>query len=292
MSIEKPNGPMRLNSTQFPNILIDSIMPLCSPAVWKLLSVVVRQTYGWHKNFDNISLSQLELKSGLSNSGVRTSLDTLKESGLLIRGPMNEHGWAYKVDMDCDLDKAGFVLSGVSLKDSGGVSEKQGGVFLRNTDGCLLETEGVSLSDTTKETTKETVSKERVGAPPADDFKSGITIPMAATALCHDLSFSGTLMLNIAHSTIESVIRHSPEKTPYDVRTELAALYQEYQASAVHVKVSAKNWLSEGIYNRPEKWRKVPVSNGNGSSKGQTPPATEFLKEQRERREKAQSERK
>lgn len=282
MAIEKSSEPMVLNSTQFPNILLDAIMPLCSPAVWKLLCVIVRQTYGWHKSFDTISLSQLEKKTGLSDRGVRNSIETLKEAGLLIRGPINEHGWSYKIDVNCDLDHAGFILAGVELSSRGGE--------LSSREGWNSVPLGVELSSRTKETTKETI-KRNVPAPPAGD-KNQITSQMAGRAFCEELGFSGALMAQVAHDSIDSYIRHNPGKNPEESRDDLVALWKDYQASGLHVKVGALKWLTEGLYHHPEKWRK-PAVNGNGkppAKKAETPSVLPMLEEMRKKRERAQAE--
>ncbi len=53
-------GVRRPDYTQFPDELLDDIMPYLSGAEWKVLSYIVRKTFGWKKQYDYISTSQLE----------------------------------------------------------------------------------------------------------------------------------------------------------------------------------------------------------------------------------------
>lgn len=228
------------------------------------------------------SVEEMEEETGLSYKEQLRLRKSLSMMGLLEeKYERDSHNLYFKVNAD-ELDSRGEHMTfGHMPKSDQAPAQREGGTLPK------------VISYKEAEITQENTQTKTVSAPSADDFKNGITIPMAAMALCDDLRFSGTLMLNIAHSTIESVIRHNPEKTPYDVRVELAALYQEYQASGLHVKASAKNWLSEGLYNRPEKWRKPAASNGNGrqpAKKSETPSVVPFLEEIRKKREAAQAE--
>ena len=51
--IESPNG------TIFPDGLIDQVMPFLSPAEWKVCTYIIRRTFGWKKESDDISLDQI-----------------------------------------------------------------------------------------------------------------------------------------------------------------------------------------------------------------------------------------
>ncbi len=88
------------NTTQYPNWLMDQAMCLLSGTEWKVLSYIVRHTYGWRKTADAISVSQIcdgngktdddghlvERGTGLSRKTVVTALKVLYDyGGLLIR---------------------------------------------------------------------------------------------------------------------------------------------------------------------------------------------------------------
>lgn len=47
------------NSTMTPSVYFDKIMPLLTPAEWKVLSYLIRRTYGFRKDRDRVSLSQI-----------------------------------------------------------------------------------------------------------------------------------------------------------------------------------------------------------------------------------------
>ena len=78
-------GMIHANSTPVPNCLFDSILPTLKPAELKILLIIIRQTYGWidprfpkkRKQFDWISQSQFQHKTGLSRKAVSTGLASL-----------------------------------------------------------------------------------------------------------------------------------------------------------------------------------------------------------------------
>lgn len=85
------------NSTQIPDVILDQWMAELSGAEFKVLLYVARRTYGFGKESDNISLTQLasgirrkdgtslDRGTGLSRSGVKAACNGLIEKGLLIR---------------------------------------------------------------------------------------------------------------------------------------------------------------------------------------------------------------
>ena len=89
------------NYTQIPNVLLDNIH-VYTPAQWKVICVVARRTFGWHKRMDRISLSQIASASGLSRQGVINAVQQLLESGVLVR-ETNDHGAGYLYGFDIQL---------------------------------------------------------------------------------------------------------------------------------------------------------------------------------------------
>ena len=51
---------------RLPNDWIDRAMPTMTPAEWMIATVILRQTIGWHKQRDAISLTQFQQRSGLA----------------------------------------------------------------------------------------------------------------------------------------------------------------------------------------------------------------------------------
>jgi hypothetical protein len=100
------------NTTQVPNIFLDRVMPAATEAVFKLLMCVARQTYGWRKEWDAISITQLEKLTGLSNRSVIDNMAILRDAGLVVRrsGEKPEWGMEHALNLECDFDKAVVFL--------------------------------------------------------------------------------------------------------------------------------------------------------------------------------------
>lgn len=73
------------NTASIPNILFDYWMEKLSPAEFKVLMCIARKTYGWRKNHDYISLSQIEKMTGLSRKGVVKNINSLTKYNLIIK---------------------------------------------------------------------------------------------------------------------------------------------------------------------------------------------------------------
>ena len=70
--------------TQFSNAALDEVLPIVSPSLWKIVSVITRQTRGYHKVWDNLSLTQLTEKSGLSRPTVIKAVKEGTELGIIL----------------------------------------------------------------------------------------------------------------------------------------------------------------------------------------------------------------
>lgn len=92
--------------TQTPDAIFDELLPDLSEAELKVLLYIVRRTFGFKKDADNISLRQLSIGittkdgrvldrgTGLSKSGVTKALVSLRTRGILIRSKNSDsqHG--------------------------------------------------------------------------------------------------------------------------------------------------------------------------------------------------------
>lgn len=103
-------GDLKLYSTQIPNVLLDRLMPVIAPALWKIVCCVARQTYGWQKKWDAISLTQATKKTGLSKRCVIDSFAVLVKAGVLVLGEVGRYGQEYRLNSSCDMDKACEIL--------------------------------------------------------------------------------------------------------------------------------------------------------------------------------------
>jgi len=73
------------NHTQTPNELFDEWLPKLGLAELKVLMVIIRKTFGWHKIRDRISLSQLETLTGLERTHISKATKSLIEKGLITK---------------------------------------------------------------------------------------------------------------------------------------------------------------------------------------------------------------
>lgn len=70
------------NYTQVPNAVI-SLMPELKESELKVLLAIVRKTFGWQKNRDRISLSQLQEITGLGRASVSEAIHSDKFRGIV-----------------------------------------------------------------------------------------------------------------------------------------------------------------------------------------------------------------
>jgi len=75
----------RINFTPLPNIVFDKWLSELSPAEFKVFIAICRKTYGWHKEQDRISLSQLIKMTALSERGIINSLSKLEGYNLIAK---------------------------------------------------------------------------------------------------------------------------------------------------------------------------------------------------------------
>ena len=97
-SSTKPFEPPK--HTQFSNDAIDQIMREVSPNAWKIITVAIRKTYGWHKQSDVISLSQFQELTGIgSRSTVVKAIREVVENGILLK---REKGDSFEYELNRD----------------------------------------------------------------------------------------------------------------------------------------------------------------------------------------------
>lgn len=80
------------NHTQTPNELFDHWLPHLSESELKVLLVIFRKTFGWHKNRDKISISQLMTLTGLGRDAVINAGKTLHQKGIILREVIGPNG--------------------------------------------------------------------------------------------------------------------------------------------------------------------------------------------------------
>jgi hypothetical protein len=86
------------NHTQTPNVLFDVWLPQLKESELKILLVIIRQTLGWHKKKDKISLTLLEKKTGLGRSTIAGVLHSEKFTKIVeINRSGNTNEYSLKV---------------------------------------------------------------------------------------------------------------------------------------------------------------------------------------------------
>ena len=111
-----PNKLLIPTSCQVPNILCDKIMAEVSHAEFKVIMAIVRKTYGWGKNSDRISLSQLTKMTGVSNRKVIDSIRALDWIILTHKLPNGTTEYSINIDskaseVSSQVESAGCELS-------------------------------------------------------------------------------------------------------------------------------------------------------------------------------------
>ena len=73
------------NYTQAPNDLFDFWLPHLNESELKVLMVIIRKTFGWHKEIDCISISQLQKITGLSETSVLNGVKSLIQKEIIYK---------------------------------------------------------------------------------------------------------------------------------------------------------------------------------------------------------------
>lgn len=80
------------NYTQIPNELLDEWLPHLLEAELRVLLVIMRKTFGWHKIRDQISLSQLEKHTGMLRQAIINAGKSLQKKGLIKKTVSGKNG--------------------------------------------------------------------------------------------------------------------------------------------------------------------------------------------------------
>lgn len=94
------------NHTQTPNSLFDELLPLLGFAELKVVLIICRKTFGYHKRKDQISISQLMKLTGLARQRVLDACKSLIDKKIIEKKVIGKQG----------LQKAFFQIIFTSLK--------------------------------------------------------------------------------------------------------------------------------------------------------------------------------
>lgn len=144
---------LRPNSTQIPDVILDFWLSELSGAELKVVLYVARRTYGFGKESDNISLSQishgitkrdgvvLDTGTGLSRSSVARAIKTLEEQEIILRQinlseTSHEHEEStYSLNLDWQPKKGNGDKSKVVPKSNHPLSKEEARWFQNRTTG-------------------------------------------------------------------------------------------------------------------------------------------------------------
>lgn len=146
-----------LNHTQISNAFIDKWMPEVSPEETKIFLAISRATIGWHKETDDISLTQMQRRTGMSRNTCIKYAAHLEERGLINR-KAGAKGTTYSINYD--------VVSGSCGEPVDDKGSSHGEPVKPQSGSCGEPVEGQSGSqhEHTKERVKEK-EKRKSAAP-------------------------------------------------------------------------------------------------------------------------------
>jgi len=205
------------NFTAIPNFLLDSILPLASPAEWKVITFVCRKTYGWKKREDRISFTQMEQGTGLCRRALQGVVEKLRSYGLLLCTRSGK-GNRYALNITCDVDQV--------VKRMGGKAKASSSEVWHSVPQTMAPSAipAMALSSNTKETlTKETLKRKKPGARLRADAPERL--------LAQEFTFEQSILptrqhLTLAEMTINLLARNL-DKSPEEAAEVLGECWQE-----------------------------------------------------------------
>jgi hypothetical protein len=129
------------NFTQYPNEILDNWMPHLSGNQVKIMNVFVRQIYGFHKQYDKISIRQIAQKTGMTSSGVFKDLKVLLSLGCIkiLKKGNNKDANIYQIINITEV----LSKKERKSKDKEGVIGEITGCYSRDNSGVIGEITGV-----------------------------------------------------------------------------------------------------------------------------------------------------
>ena len=105
------------NYTQTPNVIFDNMSQMTN-SEFKVICAIARQTFGWHKRTDRLSISQIVAMTGLSHRGVIYAIQSLLERDFIVRYP-DGNGFQYGINVaEIDEDGADSAISAQEVVQS------------------------------------------------------------------------------------------------------------------------------------------------------------------------------
>ncbi|CAB4133830.1 Bacteriophage lambda, GpO, N-terminal [uncultured Caudovirales phage] len=157
------------NYTQTPNICFDEIFKTLKEGELRVILVIIRQTFGWHKAYDRISLSQLADKSGILKTSVCRSLNSLIQKGLVqkkIFGKFGQERCYYSLVMQEISEEKIDPNDGIETEEEMELISNNSYQSPKETPQSPKETPPSLLKRPTKETPSKQTCSVSVNTPP------------------------------------------------------------------------------------------------------------------------------
>lgn len=168
------------NFTIMPNVVLDTLMPTLSGTEEKIIRVVCRQTYGWWKDSDKISNSQMCKKTGVEEKALKRAIKNLADRKIIIRHIGNGRVMTeYSINKKCS-EWEGVISAPPQIAPSeGGEKVSPGGdkksLNKRNYQNKISkEKEGVTpplFSDAENEPEQKTMPQSKPTTEPSDETR-------------------------------------------------------------------------------------------------------------------------
>ena len=147
------------NFTQTPNVFLDDIAKTLKEGELRVLLVIMRQTFGWQKEWDRISLSQLVRKTGMCRDAVNNSLKSLIDKNLISKRKEGTNGitkcWYSLVMEEGEKKDIEHPSDGIESEEDS-----------NNFDQSSKTTPTSRLRRPTKETLTKEIKKKKAASPP------------------------------------------------------------------------------------------------------------------------------
>ena len=245
------------NYTQVPNEFFDEMIPNLKEGELRILLVIMRQTLGWKKERDRISLSQIAKKTGMERKSVCRSLKSLIELGLVEKYKTGENGeqqcW-YSLQVEPVQKEEEIPDSEADLIDDSNICYQ-----------CPKDTPPSVLKTPTKETLtkekipKEKYKKEKVEAPPPIPIFEQGSVRMLQSAYEKLIGSYGTEMVEFTVKQLDLYSQADPVR------------FRKYRSHAAVIemwivrekkKQEKKTWTNNGSTQK-KNWNNIQNSREN-----------------------------
>jgi phage replication O-like protein O len=122
--MKKINSNFNPNFTQKPNIITDKYCRELNGGEYKILDIICRKTYGFHKDIDKISISQFEEYSGMSRPAIMKALKSLEDKNLIIRLGEERKIGSFSINIYKDIDKESLPDINIDKKSLPAIEKK------------------------------------------------------------------------------------------------------------------------------------------------------------------------